>query len=230
MSSQDDFAKVKACIIDPCIKRWGGLDQGYADDLVDLLGGFSAEVLEAAMRKVRLSCNRRPPISKFLDAAKEAEFNQQSGGAPGQGKTSVFERQREQEDRISKLAGEYMMTRFFNSEMAMQAKKEGWYSNLFSYVKNAAFVQAQIIAGARHIGYDSVCLGLSRPFSEEDVDAIITDFLRSCKEQSITGTVDVAIPGTLLTMWRDRAAARPQAPMLPLMQNQQSLADAVGKL
>jgi hypothetical protein len=99
------------------------------------------------------------------------------------------------------MAWQYTRRFMKSSGQAGQARAEGWERELKAYVRAAATVQAGLIVGVPHHGYDSYTLfGRARG---EDLAAMREAFFERARAQAEKGHVRVHVPPSLVERWRE---------------------------
>jgi hypothetical protein len=120
----------------------------------------------------------------------------------------------EEEQRRSRaieMADDYARKFMKGSHVAELARKEGWAERLSSYVRSAAWVQAQIICGVREIGWD-ICLvpNWDSYGSAQAAFAAYRQTVAKCVER---GQIRVNVPKDRIVEWKEQipqgAAASP---------------------
>ena len=85
--------------------------------------------------------------------------------------------------------------------VALQATNEGWHSALRSYVDAIAYIQAQMVVGARSdIGYNGMAI-FGCGYHE---DAALDEILRDSRQQAQTGNIQVVVTDPTISELRRR--------------------------
>lgn len=103
-------------------------------------------------------------------------------------------------ERAAQLAAEYTSRFMSRSRLAERAVADGWAERLNVYVAEAAWVQAQMIAGCSPVGYSAVVLGGYEKLSREEQSERLQEFLSRCREQAEKGHIRVHVPHAI-TEW-----------------------------
>lgn len=99
-----------------------------------------------------------------------------------------------QDREIERLTKEFLEG-YKYSNLYLEAQKEGWDWNLWSYVHHVSTIQAQMITGAK-VGYSSVMLGMTDK-------AEVSRFLDEQRGLCAYGGIDVRIPSKLISKWKN---------------------------
>lgn len=112
--------------------------------------------------------------------------------------------QEQRRERAHVLANAYTARYFRTSHVAKEARREGWLPELRRYVEAAAQVQAQLLAGVRHVGFDSVLLDEATPVrSAQDAFDAYRATIASVLER---GSIAVRVPRQRVKTWRARCS------------------------
>lgn len=200
MAKQTDYERINRLIIAPMSATWQvKVPEGMVDGYVEDLAGFSDETLAAAFREVRRTCKTPPRIAHFVEACRSVGG---AGPTNSDGAAEFLSGLRKRESDARRKAREFT-DRFALTQLAQQARAEGWERRLMDFVYEAAWLQAQYIAGIPHPGYSQSSLANLRI---DDAERRCREFCESCRRQAQTGTIDVSVPGYLIAEWRHKAA------------------------
>ena len=164
---------------------------------VDALAGFDAATLAAGWRAVtaehRFWC--WPSIGTVVEACRRF--------APPPPALGEQEKRRRQAEA---LADAYTARFMKTTHVARLARAEGWELKLGEYVRDAAWVQAQLICGVRGISFASTLV----PPEERHISSAAEFF--ACYCETIAAAVErcrirVTVPPARLREWKDRAGA-----------------------
>jgi hypothetical protein len=109
-------------------------------------------------------------------------------------------------EEASEMADSYTRRFLQTSKYAVRAREGGYEAELKRYVREASWVQAQLIGGREGIAYRSPVLF---PHCENDKEAQEAFFQR-CREQGDAGQIKVTVPPALLRTWqRERGPTGP---------------------
>jgi hypothetical protein len=98
----------------------------------------------------------------------------------------------------------YMKT----SQVARQARRDGWAGHLLEYVQAAAWVQAQLICQVRHIGWDTkLAQGLGQFRSSSDA---FLAYRKTAEKAVERGLVRVSIPQSRIHEWKEQSGSWPE--------------------
>ncbi|MGL4550511.1 MAG: hypothetical protein ACRC33_04940 [Gemmataceae bacterium] len=92
--------------------------------------------------------------------------------------------------------------RHMKSAQAARAEAGGYGPELRTYVREAAWVQAQYALGRGGIAYRSAVLFAHCPGDRDEQEA----FFGRCREQAATGQIKVTVPPRLVKAWRESHA------------------------
>lgn len=156
------------------------------------LAPFDEETLALAWEHVRGEHTYHiwPTPAEFVAAARL--LSAKSDGP------SEEERKRER----ARVAAEAYVARYRKtSAVFARAAEEGWSGPLADYVAACAWAQAQLIAGVRDVGFDSMVLaGVGPAGSAREGFAAYRDTVRS---QIESGKIAVRIPKALALAWKE---------------------------
>jgi hypothetical protein len=97
------------------------------------------------------------------------------------------------------------------SQVAKLARKEGWISHLREYVTDAAWVQAQLIVGVHHIGWNTQ---LSKEVGRFRSSAEAFDAYRETVRVPVeSGHVRVSVPRNRIREWKEQSVHEAHEPM-----------------
>lgn len=200
MAKQADYERINRLIITPMLSTWQvKVPEGMIDGYVEDLAAYSDETLAAAFREVRRTCKTPPRIAHFVEACRSV------GGTGASSSDDAAEflsglrtREYEARKRAREFTDQYALT-----QLAQQARTEGWERRLMDYVYEAAWLQAQFIARIPNPGFSQ---GPFANWRNDDTDRRCREFVEFCRCQSQTGTMDVSPPAYLIEEWRPKAA------------------------
>ncbi len=156
------------------------------------LEGFSRFVLEQAWAYVR---DRHPlviwpPVGLFVEACRYF--------AARETQPSPEEARRQQAlARADAYTTRYLKT----SVLARRARSEGWLGKLREYVAAAAWVQAQLLCGVRHLGFDAVLLGGEHLSAQEGFEG----YRNQVSKELLHGEIKVRVPPARIKQWQEQA-------------------------
>jgi hypothetical protein len=165
----------------------------FLADYERVLSGWSKEVLDAAWPVVlsRLEFWIWPRPQEIHDACKEVARRVQPAGE--------FAKQHEE---AQQQADRFVKHYRSHSAVVKLADREGWTQPLMTFVRESAWVQAQILCKVRHIGWDTKIakhLGRFRT-SQEAFDA----YRQSISGALQRGRIEVRVPKTLIQEWKEQ--------------------------
>jgi hypothetical protein len=170
-------------------------------DYENALSGFDAHTLGQAWQRVTAHHTSWtwPSCGELVKAA---EFF-----APRRRGPSEEEQKREQ---ARELADAYTARFLEKFHLARLARHEGWLEPLKHYVEAAAWVQAQLIAGVVHVGWDAQVL-LPEPIGQGGSQALFDAYRATTAVANAVarGQVRVEVPKDRIAAWKE--AARHQA-------------------
>jgi hypothetical protein len=168
--SQKNYNAVMTAIITPMMQLYQPpmhLKNKSADELIDTaltlygdgLKGFSQEVMRQAWNEAKAAHQSWtwPTVGELSKACK-AVVDRTSSSSSIMGKKYPWQIR---DERIQQLRGDFMRE-FAKSELAQQAKQEGWYhqlNGLENYASIHAHLQAQVIAGCSNFGSEGWAWG-----------------------------------------------------------------------
>lgn len=119
----------------------------------------------------------------------------------------------DQEQRRQKaldLAEAYTAQFMQTAQLAKIARREGWSGYLRGYVADAAWVQAQLIAQVKNIGWNArLADGLGRFHSSAEAFAA---YRQTIADQVKGGQIRVSVPRARILSWKERAAPDCEVP------------------
>jgi hypothetical protein len=104
-------------------------------------------------------------------------------------------------ERANDLADAYHKHFMKTSRMAMKARTEGWAGELSDFIRESAWVQAQILVGRERPSYSGLLVS-HLPNIEEKKEAM-AEFLEKARVQASKGYIQVRPPGALIERWRE---------------------------
>ena len=107
-------------------------------------------------------------------------------------------------ERAASLAWNYRKRFMAGSALAKRAEAEGWQDSLRGYVDEAAWVQAQLIAGVTRVGYSAVLFAHLPRGREYEVG--VEAFWEKSRKQAETGHIRVHVPHAAILGWKGRAS------------------------
>ena len=108
------------------------------------------------------------------------------------------------------MADTYFARYMKTSQVAKLARKEGWSGPLREYITDAAWVQAQLIVGVRHIGWNA---RLAREHGEFRSSAEAFDaYWETIREPVESGHVRVNVPRNRIREWKEQCDQEVQEP------------------
>ena len=206
MESIENQGKIERAVIDPMRLRWsppkGSTPERQAallDDLYVDLEKFPEAVLAEAFARVRKKHRFAswPSSAEFLAEALAIQDEKAANLQPRNNQTGRAKLRIEQQwEEAGKLRDDYVQHFKATSKVYQQALAEKWDFELWQWVKEAAWVQGQLIAGCDRIAWDSLLVQHFPP--AERLTAFQKHMLPDWKRQAEYGVVDVAIPTTLI--------------------------------
>ena len=188
----------------PAGEDWEQARSNVERQYLEALAGFSPATLSKAWAKVRADTAASfgwPLPGKFVQACRMYE------------NPTVMSEDGLKRARAADLADAYAARFRRTSKLARAAEEEGWLGRLLDYVSSAAWVQAQMIEGARPIGFSSVLIpDEATPANARDA---LDDYVRSLTKQITSGTIRVAVPKAKVERWKALAAEEPDVPSPP---------------
>lgn len=107
-------------------------------------------------------------------------------------------------DRAASLAWNYRKRFMATSALAKRAQAEGWEGALRGYIDEAAWVQAQLIAGVTRVGHSaSLFSHLFRNGGEHE--AGVEAFWEKSRKQAESGHIRVHVPHAAVLRWKGRS-------------------------
>lgn len=135
-----------------------------------------------------------PKLSDLVRACERCEREAHPPGIQSEGESWV--------EKATALADAYTRRFMEKSQTAQRARDEGWDGALKTYVREAAWVQAQYLVGSPHIGYSAADLfgypGVSAAECREQAD----DFFEKAREQAARGHIRVQVPASMVEYWK----------------------------
>jgi hypothetical protein len=111
------------------------------------------------------------------------------------------------------LADHYTHRYMKMSHLAQLARAEGFEPELLAYVQAASWVQAQLIAGVRDIGWDSVLVPDAHAYgSAREAFAAYRQSIARTVEQ---GRISVRVPPSIVRAWKAECRRGPASPPDP---------------
>lgn len=200
MAKQSDYERINRLIIMPMSATWNTkVPEGMVQAFIEDLAPYSDDTLAAAFREVRRTSKTPPRIAHFVEACRNIGGGS-SGIAVNTDQFLAGLRKREYEAR--KKASDFL-NRFSTTELALQARAEGWERRLLDYAYEAAWLQAQFIDRIPNPGFSQGPLVNRR---NEDTELRCREFVDACRRQARTGSIEVTVPDHLIEEWRPRAA------------------------
>lgn len=108
------------------------------------------------------------------------------------------------------LAEAYTARYLKTSHLAKLARREGWSGRLREYVADAAWVQAQLIAGVRHLGWNACLAEDFGPFRSSQ--QAFEEYRQTIEPAIERGQIRVAVPKSRIRQWRFGQAAQDPTP------------------
>lgn len=103
-------------------------------------------------------------------------------------------------EKVTALTDAYVKRFLKTSQTAVRAREGGYEAKLSEYVTAAAWVQAQLIAGRKGVGYSAYVLFGRPPDSQE-----VAEFFQKAKVQADSGTIRVHVPVNKVAGWKAEA-------------------------
>lgn len=183
MSTQADFEKINNYIIEPMKRHWNAdFDTAMVDDYVKDLGKYTQQQLTEAMSELRQTAKRRPTIAHIVEAIQVTNAKTKSNG-PRTGYAEMVAEHEKKDRRATVAAQEYADT-FKHDRMAefdADTQKRIRY-----YIREAAYLQAQILEQIRNRGWSCEVAGMNN----ERTKWFIEMNHRNCKG----GFINVEVP------------------------------------
>ena len=101
------------------------------------------------------------------------------------------------------------MTQFQHTDLHRQSAAEGWTRDLEAYVREAAFIQAQLIAGVSNVQFTNLVVPTAGYTSAREA---FQAWRHGINEQVMAGRIDVAVPTGKIQEWREQAIWRAANP------------------
>lgn len=108
-------------------------------------------------------------------------------------------------ERATALADAYTRRFMLASQAAVRARESGYEQALKSYVREAAWVQAQYIVGQKGVGYSWAVLFEHRG-GERDKEAE-GEFFERAREQALKGHIRVHVPAVMVERWKGQVVS-----------------------
>jgi len=190
---KDLLARMQAELPPPIHLRGNAeAQEQFLADYVQVLSGWSREVLEAAWPVVlsRQEFWIWPRPQQIHDACKQIANQRQRP-------INLEERRQEAQE----LADRYMHNYLRRSQVAKLAEKEGWIEPLKHFVRESAWVQAQLLCKIGSVGWDtSIAAHLGEFRSSQDA---FNGFRQTIAGAVQRGRIEVHVPPTLIRAWKE---------------------------
>lgn len=180
---------------------FGHYQRGQTYTLEQELGRYTEQELSDGLEWLKSgNYNKKSPpnISEIYNAIQKAK------PAKGVDVDKVKFEWEERDDKAQALYREYISD-FDSRPLSAEAKRDGWWFELFAFVKQWAWVQAQEIAGIKNIGFNADMIEHARQPDDGtwSAKALYNKYVRpNVMFAKQTGSIEVTIPATLLNQWR----------------------------
>lgn len=183
MSNQADFEKISSCVIAPMKRHWNAdFDTETIDDFVKDLKKYSVEQLTESMSEVRQNSKRKPTVAHIIEAIRN-NAPKRSGAVASDWHTNFLAEQEAKDRRAVASAVKYAQEYTHENLKNINDYDK---KRIIGFLEEAAYFQAQILAGARNCGWScKMALGESERGEW---------FVKMCKAGAASGFISVDVP------------------------------------
>lgn len=177
---------------------WGWVfNENQVEMLYPMVAEFSADSLEKATQHLLRESKFKPKPAEIIEACKKCSPELES--------TGKYQKAMDELDRQdSEEVAAYVKTFLSTSDLAAQARQEGWSSEFDSFVRHTASTMHQMIRGRNGYGWSSQAV----PHEYIDVyKKLLKDAKPKVRSEGIS--VRLALPYMAAPYWRTVAAQKP---------------------